>query len=86
MHDATNDNRADKTLTQQFNETVDSWTTVDLYYTFMFNQGRTSLHGNLINASDEIPPFADQDLNFDARTHSPFGRQYQLVLRHNFDL
>ena len=25
-----------------------------------------------------------QDLNFDARVHSPFGRQYQVVLRHNF--
>ncbi|MBT8079079.1 MAG: TonB-dependent receptor [Gammaproteobacteria bacterium] len=75
----------DKTLTQQFNDKIDSWTTVDVYYTFLFNQGLTSIHGNIINATDEEPPFADQDLNFDARTHSPFGRQYQLVLRHNFD-
>jgi hypothetical protein len=40
----------------------------------------------MTNVGDEDPPFADQDLNFEARTHDPFGRQYQVVLRHSFDL
>ena len=74
----------DKTVTQQFNDTIDAWTTLDLHYTYMFNDDATTLHLNVTNALDEDPPFADQDLNFDARIHSPFGRQYQVVVRHNF--
>ena len=74
----------DKTADQRFNETIDSWTTLDLYYNFTFSNDRTTLGFNITNATDEDPPFADQDLNFDARIHSPFGRQYQLVFRHSF--
>jgi outer membrane receptor protein involved in Fe transport len=69
---------------QQFNSVIDSWTTVDLYYNFNFSNDRSTLGFNVTNIADEDPPFADQDLNFDARVHSPFGRQYQLVFRHNF--
>jgi outer membrane receptor protein involved in Fe transport len=76
----------DKTADQRFNSVVDSWTTLDLHYNFTFNSDRTTLGVNLINATDEDPPFADQDLNFDARIHSPFGRQYQLVFRHSFGM
>jgi len=74
----------DKTADQRFNEVIDSWTTLDLYYNFTFNSDRTTLGLNVTNATDEDPPFADQDLNFDARIHSPFGRQYQFVVRHSF--
>lgn len=76
----------DKTPAQEYNKTIDSFTTVDFYYTYLFSNDRTSLHFNVTNIADEDPPFADQDLNFDARTHNPFGRQYQVVFRHNFDL
>jgi len=69
---------------QQFNSVIDSWTTVDLYYNFNFSNDRTTLGFNVTNIADEDPPFMDQDLNFDARIHSPFGRQYQVVFRHNF--
>jgi hypothetical protein len=69
---------------QQFNSVIDSWTTLDLYYNFTFSNERTTLGFNVTNMADEDPPFADQDLNFDARVHSPFGRQYQVVFRHNF--
>ncbi|MEJ2603903.1 MAG: TonB-dependent receptor [Gammaproteobacteria bacterium] len=75
----------DKTVDRLFNDVIDSWTTFDLYYTYLFSNQRTSLHVNVTNLTDEDPPFADQDLNFDARIHSPFGRQYQVVFRHNFD-
>lgn len=74
----------DKTVDQQFNDVIDAWTTLDLHYTYRFNDDRSSMHVNLRNATDEDPPFADQDLNFDARIHSPFGRQYQVVFRHSF--
>ncbi|MDH4109434.1 MAG: TonB-dependent receptor [Gammaproteobacteria bacterium] len=76
----------DKTVAQTFNQTIDSWTTYDLYYTYLFSNDRTSMHLNFTNLTDEDPPFADQDLNFDARIHNPFGRQYQLVFRHDFGL
>lgn len=69
---------------QRFNVLIDSWTTLDLYYNFNFSNERTTLGFNVTNIADEDPSFADQDLNFDARVHSPFGRQYQFVFRHNF--
>ena len=75
----------DKTADQRFNDVIDAWTSLDLYYTYTFSNERTSLHANVTNVTDEEPPFADQDLNFDARIHSPFGRRYQVVFRHNFD-
>jgi outer membrane receptor protein involved in Fe transport len=76
----------DKTATQTFNSVIDSWTTVDLHYNYTLPNERTTLSLNMTNVGDEDPPFADQDLNFEARTHDPFGRQYQVVLRHSFDL
>lgn len=76
----------DKTPDQRFNSVIASWTTVDLHYNYTLPNERTTLSLNLTNIADKDPPFADQDLNFEARTHDPFGRQYQLALRHSFDL
>ena len=76
----------DKTPDQRFNSVIASWTTVDLHYNYTLPNERTTLSLNLTNIADKDPPFADQDLNFEARTHDPFGRQYQVVLRHSFDL
>lgn len=76
----------DKTAAQTFNSVIDSFTTVDLYYNYTFANEKTTLGLNVTNIADEDPPFADQELNFEARTHDPFGRQYQLVFRHLFDL
>jgi len=76
----------DKTAAQTFNSVIDSYTTVDLHYNYTFANDKTTLGLNVTNIADEDPPFADQDLNFEARTHDPFGRQYQIVFRHNFDL
>ncbi len=59
---------------------------MDLHYNYTLPNERTTLSLNLTNIADKDPPFADQDLNFEARTHDPFGRQYQLVLRHSFEL
>lgn len=75
----------DKTAAQTFNSVIDSYTTVDLHYNYTFANDKTTLALNVTNIADEDPPFADQDLNFEARTHDPFGRQYQLVFRHSFD-
>lgn len=75
-----------KPLTQEINKTIDSMTTFDLHYGYSCNLDKTRISLASINASDEDPPFADQDLNFDARTHNPFGRMYQLVMRHQFEM
>jgi iron complex outermembrane receptor protein len=69
-----------------WNSVIASWTTVDLHYSFRFANDRTVLSANVTNIADKDPPFADQDLNFEARTHDPFGRQFQIVFRHNFGL
>ncbi len=76
----------DKTTTQTFNSVIDSYTTIDLHYNYAFANDKTSLALNVTNIADQDPPFADQNLNFEARTHDPFGRQYQVVFRHSFDL
>jgi outer membrane receptor protein involved in Fe transport len=75
----------DKTANDMWNSVIASWTTVDLYYNYTFSDERTTVSANITNVADKDPPFADQDLNFEARTHDPFGRQYQLVFRHSFD-
>lgn len=75
----------DKTAADLWNSVIESWTTVDLHYTYRFANDRTMLSANVTNIADKDPPFADQDLNFEARTHDPFGRQYQIVFRHGFD-
>jgi len=76
----------DKTATQTFNSVIDSWTTVDLHYNYAFGNDKTVLSLNVTNVADEDPPFTDQDLNFEARTHDPFGRQFQVAFRHLFEL
>jgi iron complex outermembrane receptor protein len=76
----------DKTANDMWNSVIASWTTVDLHYSFRFANDRTVLSANVTNIADKDPPFADQDLNFEARTHDPFGRQFQIVFRHNFGL
>jgi outer membrane receptor protein involved in Fe transport len=76
----------DKTPAQTWNSVIDSYTTVDLHYNYTFANDNTTLALNVTNIADEDPPFADQELNFEARTHDPFGRQFQIVFRHLFDL
>jgi outer membrane receptor protein involved in Fe transport len=74
----------DKRPDHLYNDRIDSWTSVDLHYNFTFDRSPTTISLSLINVGDEEPPFADQDLNYDARTHDPFGRMFQVVVRHQF--
>ncbi len=76
----------DKTPDHKYNYMIGAMTTVDFHYSYTFNEDATTVAFNITNVTDENPPFADQDLNFDARTHNPFGRQYQLIFKHNFNL
>lgn len=63
---------------------VDSQTTFDLFYTtelpYQFDLGLS-----VINITDEDPPFAVNDLNYDPYTHNPFGRTFKVSLSKKFD-
>lgn len=62
---------------------IDSQTTFDLFYNwnapydFQFGLG-------VVNLTDEDPPFAAFDLNYDPYTHDPFGRTFKISLKKKF--
>ena len=64
-------------------EKIDSQTTFDLFYNwkapFDFDIGLS-----VVNVTDEDPPFAAFDLNYDPYTHNPFGRTYKISLTKKF--
>ncbi len=62
---------------------IDSWTTLDLHYNVdLPYQMRFSL--SALNVTDEDPPFARLDLNYDPFTHSPVGRIVRIGLIKSF--
>ena len=62
---------------------IDSQTTFDLFYNwdapFDFDLGL-----GVVNLTDEDPPFAAFDLNYDPYTHNPFGRTFKISLTKQF--
>lgn len=64
-------------------EKIDSQTTFDLFYNwnapFEFDLGLS-----VVNVTDEDPPFAAFDLNYDPYTHNPFGRTFKISLTKRF--
>ena len=67
----------DPAASRQF---IDPMTTWDMSYSFRTRQ--SSVVFSVFNVMDKKPPFVDTNLNFDAVTHSPLGRRFQLTLRH----
>jgi len=63
---------------------VDSYTTLDLHYNVQLFDSSTYVSLSVINATDEDPPPASTDLNYDPFTHNPFGRMIKLGLRYRF--
>lgn len=63
-------------------EKIDSHVTVDLHYNLSLFEGSTDLSLSVLNVTDEDPPQASTDLNYDAFTHNPFGRMIKLGLRY----
>lgn len=64
-------------------ETIDSQTTFDLYYTWQAPYG-IDFGLSVVNVTDEDPPFAAFDLNYDPYTHNPFGRTFKISLKKKF--
>jgi outer membrane receptor protein involved in Fe transport len=63
---------------------IDSQTTLDLHYNVSMFNSSTYLSLSVINATDEDPPMASTDLNYDAFTHSAFGRMIKVGLKYQF--
>jgi iron complex outermembrane receptor protein len=63
--------------------TVDSYLTHDLYYRVQL-PAQMTFNASVLNLSDEDPPFARLDLNYDPFTGSPVGRVLKLGMTKSF--
>lgn len=64
-------------------ETIDAQTTFDLFYNWQAPYG-IEFGLSVVNVSDEDPPFAAFDLNYDPYTHNPFGRTLKVSFKKRF--
>ena len=78
--DEYDDERGD--LTGDGNSSIDSHTTFDAFYTYRADHFDLGL--SVVNITDEDPPFAQFDLNYDPYTHNPFGRTFKISLTTRF--
>ena len=67
-----------------FDRTVESNTVYNLYYTYSFREGDSSISASVVNLTDEDAPYVRQDLRYDARTHNAFGRIFKVGFTHKF--
>ena len=63
---------------------VDAHLTHDLHLHWAVREDRLNLWATLLNFTDEDPPYAGEDLNYDAFTHSPLGRIFKLGFTYTF--
>ncbi|RIJ23787.1 TonB-dependent receptor [Henriciella barbarensis] len=79
--DSYDDERGD--LTGNGNSDIDSQTTFDVFYTWRSDYD-LDLGLSVVNVTDEDPPFAQFELNYDPYTHNPFGRTFKISLTKRF--
>ena len=65
-------------------ETIDSQTTFDLFYNYTNEGWGIDLGLGVVNVTDEDPPGAAFDTNYDPYTHNPFGRTFRVTLTKRF--
>ena len=63
---------------------VDAHVTHDLHLNLAVPGDRLNLWATLLNFTDEDPPYAGEDLGYDAYTHSPLGRIFKLGFTYSF--
>ncbi len=63
---------------------IDSQITHDVTYNLSLRDGRTRLSASVFNLTDEDPPQASTDLNYDPYTHNAFGRMIKLGVTQKF--
>lgn len=66
--------------------TIDSQTTFDLFYNYTNDAWGIDLGLGVVNVTDEDPPAAAFDTNYDPYTHNPFGRTFRVTLTKRFGL
>ena len=64
---------------------IDKHDTFDLHYNFRFANDNARLFASVYNLTDEDPPFARLDLNYDPYTHNPFGRMIKVGVQWRFE-
>jgi iron complex outermembrane recepter protein len=66
-------------------EKIDSQTTFDLFYNLQSEAfGGFDFGLSVVNVTDEDPPFAAFDVNYDPYTHNPFGRTFKISITKRF--
>lgn len=63
---------------------IDSHLTHDVTYNLNLFDGNTSLTASVYNLTDEDPPAASTDLNYDPYQHNPFGRMIKIGVVQQF--
>ncbi|MEM7766344.1 MAG: TonB-dependent receptor [Pseudomonadota bacterium] len=63
---------------------IDSQVTHDITYNLSLFDGNTRLSASVFNLTDEDPPQASTDLNYDPYTHNPFGRMFKIGITQQF--
>lgn len=64
---------------------IDSQTTFDFHYQVRVLDDSLKLTASAINFTDEEPPLARVDLNYDGYSHNAFGRMFKLGLQYTLD-
>ncbi|MDE0514158.1 MAG: TonB-dependent receptor [Gammaproteobacteria bacterium] len=63
---------------------IDALITHDLHLNWAVKEDRLNLWATLLNFTDEDPPYAGEDMNYDAFTHNPLGRIFKLGFTYSF--
>ena len=63
---------------------IDSNLTHDLHFHWTVKGGKLNVWATLLNLTDKDPPFAGEDLNYDAFTHNPLGRIFKFGFTYVF--
>jgi iron complex outermembrane receptor protein len=78
------DERDELFTTNSKGQVIDSQLQFDVSYNYRFNEDHTKVNFTVGNLTDEEPPFARLDLNYDPFTHSPLGRTFKVSVVHKF--
>jgi iron complex outermembrane receptor protein len=63
---------------------IDNFFTVDMHYVVRLFEESTALSFSILNVSDEDPPRASTDLNYDPFTHDGRGRMFKIGLTYSW--
>ena len=78
-------NHITKYRDERDNVNVDDQNTFDLHYQYSFMDEAARVTVSAINFTDEQPPLARVDLNYDGYTHNAFGRMIKVGIEYTFD-